>query len=553
MADLGDYYLNINVSLDRLMPIRKQFWDSMVQLDLGNSRRLLHVGCGTAGFELFLREKSFSHIEVTASDHDEKTVGFAKKRCGNLGFVNFQTISLDDNTHFTDGYFDCALISDSTDFLLNPLFSIAELSRIIKPGGRVVFLQPSERARSAFLIRDQFLRIKNIKGLARQLSMLMHTVILIPVLFTAVFVRNGLARDENEGGKVRGRVKNGRIADFLFATDLELKHPQDSSVQPNAVVVSEKPAFDQPMVIEHPFDIVKRHSKKMSLHPPGREPIKHKPEVRSLTADDFDASPHLLDSLAESYRKVFGDPDIWGEGAYCSKNIAHIISLPEYERRAETLDLQCDCGGQYVQYYPIEVLKVRIRDQLLHKAYMGTFGAVLTRQREMIDGFVWGVLARVEDCLSRIKQAKHLHVTEKDWEETIEALADCLDKRGLCPTDEILLVEELGVLSSSRSGLEPLLALSKYCFDFAFANASHRIIFWTSSLSPLYKLAYLFGFSELFTTKHGFVFMYCANIIPGLKLFQNKHLKEMLPVFLESARKFPSIMTSGKSRKRKQA
>jgi len=244
----------------------------------------------------------------------------------------------------------------------------------------------------------------------------------------------------------------------------------------------------------------------------------------------------LIDNLIKTYQQVFGDPDIWGEGAICDR-CGNIVSLPEFEKSQ-----QCECGGKLQAYYPDEELKERIVKELTPSSTKKPVRAVMKGDKENpIGGFAWGVVTKLPNIKERILNARYRNNPDEGLEE-IEKLSHSLlrvikaEKLTLTDT-EILFGDELGVLSRLRKGVAPIVYLTRLLLEHGAECGCKRFLFWTSSKSPIYQLSRFMGFEDLHQTKDGIMFLYNPDFSPVLKLFQSKSPREIAFIAAKAAKR----------------
>jgi len=93
-------------------------------------RRVLEVGCGMGNFaERVARETS---IDVVATDLSPRMVELARERGLDARVADVQALP------FADGEFDCAIANAMLYHVEDPDRALAELARVLEPGGRLV-------------------------------------------------------------------------------------------------------------------------------------------------------------------------------------------------------------------------------------------------------------------------------------------------------------------------------------------------------------------------------------------------------------------------------
>ena len=106
-------------------------------LELSAGDRVLDVGSGPGNqaFEMSIIVGDSGHIDGV--DSAERAIEIARQRCSEMGNVNFQ-VGEATNLPFDHGTFDVAMSSKVFEFLDDVVAAIAEMHRVLKPGGRVL-------------------------------------------------------------------------------------------------------------------------------------------------------------------------------------------------------------------------------------------------------------------------------------------------------------------------------------------------------------------------------------------------------------------------------
>ena len=113
--------------------------------------RLLDIGCGSGRTGAELLRLGF---EVMGVDHSAEAVELAKKRG-----IAAQIADLDgDGIPFSDAAFDLAWAGDVLEHVFDPMFTLKESHRILRPEGKIYLNVPNEfelRTRLAILFRSR--------------------------------------------------------------------------------------------------------------------------------------------------------------------------------------------------------------------------------------------------------------------------------------------------------------------------------------------------------------------------------------------------------------
>lgn len=107
-------------------------------LDFKPGQKVLDIGCYSGLFSAIVMEK-FPGIDLSAVEIDDKRISMAITR----GIKVFKADMEKENLPFADNYFDAVLFLETIEHLANPLKILAEIKRVIKPGGEVVISTPN--------------------------------------------------------------------------------------------------------------------------------------------------------------------------------------------------------------------------------------------------------------------------------------------------------------------------------------------------------------------------------------------------------------------------
>jgi len=135
--DIEDYYDGIvdEWVIDTKREPRKYIYNKYFHelfLDV-SGKRALDLGCGAGTFTLELAKR---FDEVWAVDLSEEMLNRLKIRAKQLGLNNIKTLKSDvDKLDFKDSYFDFAMSMGLMECLKQPVPSLIELNRVLKPSG----------------------------------------------------------------------------------------------------------------------------------------------------------------------------------------------------------------------------------------------------------------------------------------------------------------------------------------------------------------------------------------------------------------------------------
>lgn len=106
-----------------------------------NDSSILDLGCGTGlGYELLLA-RGKENVSYTGIDISPGMIQVAKRRFLSHSNASFQVMNIEDMSFFKNSSFDvCISLFGSFSHVLNPGTSIAEIYRVLKPGGRLFLM-----------------------------------------------------------------------------------------------------------------------------------------------------------------------------------------------------------------------------------------------------------------------------------------------------------------------------------------------------------------------------------------------------------------------------
>jgi ubiquinone/menaquinone biosynthesis C-methylase UbiE len=99
---------------------------------------VLDVACGTGEFERLLLSQ-YSSQQIVGVDISEKMLAIAKQKINAYPQVSFQRASAS-NLPFDSNSFDVIVCANSFHYFDDPLASLTEMRRVLKPEGKVIIL-----------------------------------------------------------------------------------------------------------------------------------------------------------------------------------------------------------------------------------------------------------------------------------------------------------------------------------------------------------------------------------------------------------------------------
>jgi len=110
---------------------------TLATLSPSSGNRILDVGCGTGHMLLELARAVGPTGRVTGLDANEDMLNLARRRCRDVAEIDFRTGDLYE-LPFSDGSFDEAISVQVFEYLADVPAALAEVHRILRPGGRVL-------------------------------------------------------------------------------------------------------------------------------------------------------------------------------------------------------------------------------------------------------------------------------------------------------------------------------------------------------------------------------------------------------------------------------
>jgi ubiquinone/menaquinone biosynthesis C-methylase UbiE len=114
--------------------------------------QVLELACGAGGVGIAAAELVGPAGEVVLSDVAAEMTATAAARAAALGLGNVRTLTLDlDDLDQPDQAYDVVLCREGLMFALDPAHAVAEIRRVLRPGGRVALAVWGPRARNPWL------------------------------------------------------------------------------------------------------------------------------------------------------------------------------------------------------------------------------------------------------------------------------------------------------------------------------------------------------------------------------------------------------------------
>lgn len=157
---IWDIYARFYDSLPKYYhPYQKLVSDVVQTLEnsIPRGSKILDAGCGTGNFSIELGRKGYN---VEGIDFSKAMLERAKNKSKNEGLKNIEFKEWDIEKGITfhdDETLDCVLSVHTLYSLLRPELAIGEYSRILKPGGVLILVEPQHKIRIASFIKDAYI------------------------------------------------------------------------------------------------------------------------------------------------------------------------------------------------------------------------------------------------------------------------------------------------------------------------------------------------------------------------------------------------------------
>lgn len=122
-------------------------WHGMVLAALAEASpagaRVLEIGCGRGAFAHWLAAAPFAPAMIAAADYSPRAVAIAQATAPAGGArIGWLTADLQ-RLPFADRTFDLAISCETIEHVPSPRAGLAELARVLRPGGRLILTCPS--------------------------------------------------------------------------------------------------------------------------------------------------------------------------------------------------------------------------------------------------------------------------------------------------------------------------------------------------------------------------------------------------------------------------
>ncbi len=139
-------------------PLYRDLIDEVTEsLTLESADSLLNAGCGTGNLEKEVVSRNFKSLkQINAVDFSVEMLAVAKEK---VNSVRFEQADLNQTLSFPDNSFDRIAMVNVLYALPNPEYTLGEISRVLRPGGRLVVVNSCKGASLVKLVRASLKRV----------------------------------------------------------------------------------------------------------------------------------------------------------------------------------------------------------------------------------------------------------------------------------------------------------------------------------------------------------------------------------------------------------
>ena len=112
-------------------------------LNIHSGEKVLDCGCGE-GFYSMVVSELYDDVNITAFDYNAKLLEMAAGWTNKDKCIDFQNGNIEEGLPFADGSFDKVIFSEVLEHLENDEKALAEVFRVVKPGGVVGLTVPNK-------------------------------------------------------------------------------------------------------------------------------------------------------------------------------------------------------------------------------------------------------------------------------------------------------------------------------------------------------------------------------------------------------------------------
>lgn len=182
-------YAKVYDTINQNVPYLQMLDQVVKELELTNTQQsitVLDAGCGTGNIEVRV-PPTLQNIRFTGVDNIKPMLERAQKKCSQDSRMKFQTADLNLRLPFGDAAFSRIVSVNSLYAVSDPKFTLRELYRVLKPGGKIVIANPHDRSTFLGIMRGQHRELgfwRFLLGFLRNLPAL-----IVIMLVNALFLR----------------------------------------------------------------------------------------------------------------------------------------------------------------------------------------------------------------------------------------------------------------------------------------------------------------------------------------------------------------------------
>ena len=121
-------------------PWHRMLKPAMLREDLAG-KQALEIGCGRGDFSCWLARNT--QAQLTAADFSQTAVAKGRDHAASLGLnIRWQVMDIQSIAH-PDASFDVVISSETIEHVPDPARAVAELARVLKPGGKLFLTTPN--------------------------------------------------------------------------------------------------------------------------------------------------------------------------------------------------------------------------------------------------------------------------------------------------------------------------------------------------------------------------------------------------------------------------
>ncbi len=151
-------YAKVYDAINHNVPYVRMLDEIIGELNIEQSEKstlVLDAGCGTGNIEIRI-PASARHAQFMGVDTSSAMLDRARAKCGQDGRMRFQRTDLNKRLPFGDATFD-RIVSINTLYAVgDPDYTLRELFRVLKSGGKFIVANPHDRSSFFGIMRGQY-------------------------------------------------------------------------------------------------------------------------------------------------------------------------------------------------------------------------------------------------------------------------------------------------------------------------------------------------------------------------------------------------------------